>query len=216
MTKFIALNIALFCFFSLEAQNLKFLDYKEIYKNAGVKSEVRYNYYYENDEVKDSCLVGKYDFDKEGRVTKITSHFACGMRNREQYFHYGEGSSIDSSFIQHMFHRFKNVPFELILNEDMQIIERRPTESIRDFWSKETYSYHSDGSIAKIEQWKEKKGKLEISKSFEFSNKSVDKKKRLKNNMTDVYDENGLQLLHHIYTDKGLRNIIKYYYEFHE
>lgn len=205
----------LLCAPTLSAQHLKYLDYQELYAKAGVESEYRYTYNCENNQPVDSCAFGIYQFNREGRITRIVDHFACGRVFSDQTFEYDREGHLVRNTIRHAFNQMNPVEIDLIRDENGFVVERIPEKRIPNYWICERIQRDDLGHIRKVTHYRREGSNVRVFWEQTYPDLAIEWAKRQRNNLTDVYDQQGLQLLHHVYDRSGLQRITKHNYTFY-
>lgn len=212
--RYIIFTISFACATQTWSQHLKMLDFQEMYAQSKVVQEDRWNYTCENNFPVDSCAYGSYQFDAEGRLVEATDHFACGRVFSRQTFEYDASGDLVRNIIYHTFNKMVPVEIDLIRNDAGQIVERILQQRIPNYWFVERIERAENGKVLAIRQFRKEGENMKQFWEQSYLPWEAEMKRRSFNTMTDIYDQKGLHLLHHVYDQRGLSRITKYFYTF--
>ncbi|MCH2199516.1 MAG: hypothetical protein MK081_12115 [Flavobacteriales bacterium] len=193
-----------------QEQGFAYLNWADLHANAGIRSVTEEQIFYKNDVPVDTCLVSRAELDGEGRPVIFENYFACGrLFSREEITYTSDSTLITYACVPT---RWETSRLEVTQDDQGRIKTR--TFNGAQAW-KDEFVYADDGNIVKAiryqkrgEQWQP----IEIKK---FLNKREDKEHRAENNLTYIHDQQGLLLIHNVYSNSGqLTMVRKYSYEF--
>lgn len=199
----------LFCSISSFGQTLKQLDYSSIYKS----SDIEVQKVFVEHENGPKCLEFERFFDRSGRITKEIRYFACGKVHSIQQFTYDEkGHLLQNTFAQ-VFMQFEEMTFNLVFNDQGQLVERSLPMNVPQGWEKEQITYHPDGSIKACIQMTKEGESWQVFTEQVFENTAKDRSSRKKNSLTKVHDVQGLPLVTYGYDQNGeIKSTMRYTY----
>lgn len=200
---------------AVQAQHLRELDFQQIYAQSRVAVQEVYSYTCENNLPVDSCLISRTEYDQEGRMTMSTDYFACGRVFCEQTFTYDEEGKLATNTLRHRFNGMQEVEVELVRNADGHVVERVLSQPIPNFWMVERMERSDRGHVLAVQHFRKQAEGTEQFWQDQFLPLDVELEKRQTNTLTDVYDEQGLLLLHHSFGKQGLTRITKHLYTRH-
>lgn len=180
----------------IRAQDIKPLDYCHTYAKAHVNSRTCYEVKFQGNKAIDSLKTSVEEFNKEGKLIRFTEFTRTGKKIAEHEYSYDTHGKLTASSIRHLYNDWIQVDFKLTFNEKGKLVTRELTLPIQGCWQKETYSYHSNGILAKSEQWYEVGGSLKpmMHKDYESSIE------RVENSLTYIYDAKGLLIIEQYYS----------------
>ncbi|MFN9799099.1 MAG: hypothetical protein ACK54P_03685 [Bacteroidota bacterium] len=180
------------------AQDLKPLDYALVYKKNGVTvrtcREVRYH-----PDRQDTVLIGIARFDSEGRMTEYQEFFAGGRLYAIYTYTYESTGRMTAAQVRHTFKEMEPVELRVECDEQHRVTALVPHEPIRNFWSRQTFTYSEKGILIKSEQWYERNGTPAPLNRKDYPSYlgSSD------NSLTHLFDQRGLEVTHRFYSEKG-------------
>lgn len=183
----------------VQSQDIKSLDYKNVFQKNRVNTRTCYEVKYTGNAATDSLLKSKEVYDIQGRLTSILEYYAGGKLLAEHHFEYDAQGKIVRCTVSHAFNEMK--PAELTLKHDPKgrLVERTLPEAVRNYWQKETFLYHANGTLAKTQQWYLQNGTLAVLSTKEYPASIAPKD----NSLTLLFDQKSLPIVHNFYSASG-------------
>jgi hypothetical protein len=205
------------CLPSMNAQDLKQMDYQTLYTTSGVKQQKVYHINFENDVAVDTVIVQDWTFNKMGQPESVVNYFTEGKQHSIQNFCYNSLGTLTCNTMTLVSNSNHEMALHMLVDENGKVYQRELPDWTVQNWHREDLSYHDDGSIKMIEQWQRVDDTWRLFDRQEFPNMQADSEQRASNNLTRVYDQQGLPLIQNEYADNGdLKRTKLYTYEFNE
>lgn len=190
------------------AQDIKPLDYKEVYKKQHIQSRDCYELKYKASQVIDSVLTGKETFNEKGQLIHFTESYMRGKKMADYRYEYDTQGKLSRNTISLVFNDWKEVEMKLTFDASGKVISRELPEAIPSFWVKETFTYNKAGIMTKSEQWYLVDGALKAMTSKEYPGSITP----LDNSLTYIYDQQGLLIMHNKHDNGRVVSAKKYHY----
>ncbi|MCB0761712.1 MAG: hypothetical protein KDC12_09325 [Flavobacteriales bacterium] len=211
MKNTIATLFGLSALFSLGAQSLKPIDYQLVYRDNNVSYERIEVVSFDNGVPADTCLVSEIYYDAQGQMVNRVDYFACGMAlSREQFF-YSEDGRLDSNIIEHVFDKFTPRHFQLKYDTEGRVVQRELDQTIRNYWSRERYTYNGTGEVEMVDQYRRNGDQLIQMKSVDYAMQNREMHKET--SVMFLRMENGLLLVENVYSPQGLTRMVIHTYQ---
>lgn len=184
---------------SIQAQDIKSLDYKNLFQKNKVTTRTCYEVKYSGNAATDSLLKSKELYDTQGRLTSMLEYYAGGKLLAEHHFEYDAQGKIIRCTISHAFNEMKPIEMALKYDAKGRLVERTLPEAVRNYWQKETFLYHANGTLAKTQQWYQQNGALVALSTKEYPASIAPKD----NSLTLLFDQKSLPIVHNFYSATG-------------
>lgn len=203
----------------LFGQSLKELDFADRYAFLGVECiEVR-QLRNTSAQGADTCLYTRLQLDGQGRVVQCTNYFACGREFSKEFFFYaGADARVpDSMLYAHFQDQWKTRPYVLEFNTDGRVSSRTRMHEQGDALEREVFGYGQEGFMVKYTQERWNNGVWMLTHHQDFRDRSAEMERRSENDLTHIYDLNGLPLVIQQFAQDGsLRHALLYTYRFRD
>lgn len=111
----------------------------------------------------DTCPQAILSYDTKGRLIAIREFYHCGDPYVNQTFEYDAAGRMTASAVGYVTNHCELVPAAVTLDNEGRVIQRELTSEIPGFWFRETYTWHPNGKLASLTQWRKVDGKLQAS-----------------------------------------------------
>jgi len=180
------------------SQDLKPLDYSPVFKKNHISKrvckEVR-----QNASKADTLTVGIAYFDQEGRVSEYHEFFAGGRLYAIYTYSYDAQNRMSSAQVRHTFYQMEPVEMKVELNASGKVSALTLAQPIRNFWTKQTFTYNEKNVMTRSEQWFDRDGVPTSLNRKDYAPHTSP----MDNSLTHLYDQRGLEIVHQFYNATG-------------
>lgn len=203
------------------SQSLKYLDWSDIHARNGVRKVTIEHIEYEQKRAVDTLLVAEVYLDDKGRPTEYVSYFAGGRLFSRECFTYKADTALPHNLVAMGYAsretRWDTVPFNLIRDQEQRVVRRAATYANNQRGVAENYRYGPAGFLVECDNERLVAGKWDQMEQLSFLSRSQDKAHRRENNLTYIYNVDGLLLIRNLYDTHGdLKRVRRYTYHFDE
>ncbi len=203
------------------SQSLKYLDWSDLHARNGVRKVTIEHIEYEHKQAVDTLLVAEVFLDQQGRPTEYVSYFAGGRLFSREFFTYRSDSDVPHGLTSMGYAsretRWDTLTFALERDEQQRVIRRALTYSNHQRGVAEKYRYGPNGYLVESNKERLVAGKWNQMEQLSFLSRTQDRAHRRENNLTYIYNVDGLLLIRNLYDSRGeLKRVRRYTYSFDE
>lgn len=201
--------------FGLFGQSLKELDFAERYASLGLEAIEVHQLRNATPQGGDTCMYKRLQLDPQGRVEQCTNYFACGREFSKEFFFYADADArVPDSIHFASFHSgWSRRAYRLEYNEQGRVASRTLTSDSGEFLEREVFGYGPEGFLVKYTQERWKDGTWMLTHHEDFRDRRAEIERRSENDLTHIYDLNGLPLVIQQFAQDGsLRHALLYTY----
>lgn len=206
---------------SFFAQSMKYLDWSAIHARNGVRKVTIEHIDYEQKSPKDTTLVAEVYLDGSGRPTEYVTYFAGGRLFSREFFQYQADTALPHNLVAiHYASRetqWDTIPFVLERDLQKRVARRELLLNNGQRGVAENYTYGPAGYLVQCDKERRVGQAWDQMEQISFLSQQQDRAHRRENNLTYIYNMDGLLLIRNLYDAMGeLRRVRKYSYDYND
>jgi hypothetical protein len=197
LAKAIAFLLFLITFHCVNGQDIKLIEYKELFKKHKIKQCEVLQVQHKKDG-KDSVVIGRYAMNELGMVMHYDEYTTTGQLSCSHFFTYDSKNKLTASAIEFASKPAERFPFQLEFNQAGQLVSRSLSDCGINYWHKESYEYNATKVLTRsIQHYQNESQQVKIEQTYpgEVSPKE--------NTLNFIYDNRGLLILRQFYNSQN-------------